>query len=102
MRKLLARGLAFAGLCAPTIAHAASAITSQPNGADTVWILISSALVLMMCMPGLGLFYGGLVRAKNFLSVLVQVGAIAAANSEASTVRTHSSPSLAARCKIRT
>ena len=47
------------------------------NSADTVWILVSSALVLMMCMPGLTLFYGGLVRAKNFLSVLVQVGAIA-------------------------
>ena len=77
MRKLLARGLAVAGLSAPTFAHAAT-IANQPNGADTVWILISSALVLMMCMPGLGLFYGGLVRAKNFLGVLVQIGAIAA------------------------
>ena len=78
MRKQLARGLAVVGLSAPTFAHAATATTSQPNGADTVWILISSALVLMMCMPGLGLFYGGLVRTKNFLSVLVQVGAVAA------------------------
>ncbi len=52
-----------------------------PNGADTVWILVSSALVLLMCLPGLSLFYGGLVRAKNFLSVMVQVGAIAAAAS---------------------
>ena len=78
MRKQLARGLAVACLSAPTLAHAASTITPQPNGADTVWILISSGLVLMMCMPGLGLFYGGLVRAKNFLGVLVQVGAIAA------------------------
>ena len=78
MRKALARGLAVACLSAPTFAHAASTISNQPNGADTVWILISSALVLMMCMPGLGLFYGGLVRAKNFLGVLVQVGAIAA------------------------
>ena len=78
MRKALARGLAVACLSAPTFAHAASTISNQPNGADTVWILISSALVLMMCMPGLGLFYGGLVRAKNFLGVLVQIGAIAA------------------------
>ena len=78
MRRPLARGLAVAGLVAPTCTHAASTMSNQPNGADTVWIMISSALVLMMCMPGLGLFYGGLVRAKNFLSVLVQVGAIAA------------------------
>ena len=78
MRRQLARGLAVTGLSAPTFAHAASTMPNLPNGADTVWILISSALVLMMCMPGLGLFYGGLVRAKNFLGVLVQVGAIAA------------------------
>ncbi|MCB2049305.1 MAG: ammonium transporter [Novosphingobium sp.] len=45
---------------------------------DTAWILVSSAFVLMMTMPGLSLFYGGLVRAKNFLSVMVQVGAVAA------------------------
>jgi Amt family ammonium transporter len=51
------------------------------NSADTVWILTSSALVLLMCLPGLSLFYGGLVRAKNFLSVMVQIGAIAAAAS---------------------
>ncbi|TCM20408.1 ammonium transporter [Novosphingobium sp. PhB165] len=78
MRKNIAWPLAFAGVSTPTLAHAASAVSNQPNGADTVWILISSALVLMMCMPGLGLFYGGLVRAKNFLAVLVQVGAVAA------------------------
>lgn len=51
------------------------------NSGDTAWILVSSALVLLMCMPGLTLFYGGLMRAKNFLSVMVQVGAIAAAAS---------------------
>lgn len=81
MRRQLARLLAIASMSVPTIVHAADASANQPNGADTVWILISSALVLMMCMPGLGLFYGGLVRAKNFLAVLVQVGAIAAAAS---------------------
>ena len=47
------------------------------NSGDTAWILTASALVLMMTLPGLALFYGGLVRAKNFLSVLVQCGAIA-------------------------
>ncbi|WP_375427430.1 ammonium transporter [uncultured Sphingomonas sp.] len=44
-----------------------------PNKGDTTWMLISSALVLMMSIPGLALFYGGLVRTKNMLSVLMQV-----------------------------
>lgn len=52
--------------------------TGTIDSGDTAWILTSSALVLLMTMPGLTLFYGGLVRAKNFLSVLVQIGAIAA------------------------
>ena len=42
------------------------------NGADTAWMLVSSALVLMMMAPGLALFYGGLVRKKNVLSVMMQ------------------------------
>jgi ammonium transporter, Amt family len=48
------------------------------NGADTAWLMISSALVLMMMLPALGFFYGGLVQAKNILSVLFQTFAIAA------------------------
>lgn len=44
---------------------------------DTAWILTSTALVLFMTLPGLALFYGGLVRAKNVLSVLMQCFAIA-------------------------
>lgn len=44
---------------------------------DTAWMLVSSLLVLMMCLPGLALFYGGLVRAKNVLSVFVQCFAMA-------------------------
>ncbi|MBX9814476.1 MAG: ammonium transporter [Sphingomonas sp.] len=43
------------------------------NKGDTAWMLVSSALVLMMSVPGLALFYGGLVRTKNMLSVLMQV-----------------------------
>jgi Amt family ammonium transporter len=79
MRRRVAWPLALASLAAPTVATAATPIaTGAANGADTVWIMVSSALVLLMCMPGLGLFYGGLVRTKNFLSVLVQIGAIAA------------------------
>lgn len=53
-------------------------VIPEANSGDSAWILTSSALVLMMTLPGLALFYGGLVRAKNFLSVLVQCGAIAA------------------------
>ena len=45
----------------------------KPNPGDTAWMLTSSALVLMMSIPGLALFYGGLVRTKNMLSVLTQV-----------------------------
>lgn len=48
----------------------------QLNGADTSWILVSTALVLFMTLPGLALFYGGLVRVKNVLSVLIQCFAI--------------------------
>ncbi len=62
----------------PAVAMAQDGQIDVADSGDTSWILISSALVLMMTMPGLSLFYGGLVRAKNFLSVLLQCGAIAA------------------------
>ncbi len=48
------------------------------DSGDTAWVLTASALVLMMTLPGLALFYGGLVRAKNMLNVLVQCFAAAA------------------------
>jgi Amt family ammonium transporter len=48
------------------------------NAADTAWILTATALVLLMTLPALALFYGGLVQAKNILSVLVQCCAVAA------------------------
>ena len=48
------------------------------NGADTAWIIVATALVLFMSLPGLALFYGGLVRARNVLSVFMHVFAIAA------------------------
>jgi Amt family ammonium transporter len=51
-------------------AHAADDL---PDKGDTAWMLTSTALVLLMSMPGLALFYGGLVRGKNMLSVLMQV-----------------------------
>ena len=51
----------------------ATAAPPVPDKGDTAWMLTSSALVLMMAVPGLALFYGGLVRSKNMLSVLMQV-----------------------------
>ncbi len=51
------------------------------NSANTAWILTSTALVLFMTLPGLALFYGGLVRSKNVLSVLMQCFAIACVSS---------------------
>jgi ammonium transporter, Amt family len=101
MKKLLAILALFgvAGLCAPTFAQdkpaapaadakaapaapaaAAAAAPSAtatpaptPNKGDTAWMLTSTALVLLMSVPALALFYGGLVRSKNMLSVLMQV-----------------------------
>jgi len=59
---------------ASAAAPAASAASAPvPNKGDVSWMLISSALVIMMSIPGLALFYGGLVRSKNMLSVLMQV-----------------------------
>jgi Amt family ammonium transporter len=57
-----------AGVAAAAPAVAASAV----NSGDTAWVLISAALVLLMTIPGLAFFYGGLVRRKNVLSVLMQ------------------------------
>ena len=52
-------------------------VAQELNSGDTSWILTSTALVLFMTLPGLALFYGGLVRSKNVLSVLMQCFAIA-------------------------
>ena len=54
-------------------ATATPAPAQTPNKGDIAWMLTSTALVLMMSIPGLALFYGGMVRAKNMLSVLMQV-----------------------------
>jgi Amt family ammonium transporter len=54
------------------VAAAAPAAASAVNSGDTAWVLVSTALVMLMTIPGLALFYGGLVRKKNVLSVLMQ------------------------------
>ena len=78
---VLAPVIAFAQETAPAAADAAAAVAAAPvpNKGDTAFMFLCTLLVLFMLMPGLGLFYGGLVRAKNMLSVLMQctmVGAI--------------------------
>jgi ammonium transporter, Amt family len=73
---LVAALAAFPALADPIKASApgfADAQAAMVNKGDTTWMLISSVLVLMMSVPGLALFYGGLVRTKNMLSVLMQV-----------------------------
>jgi Amt family ammonium transporter len=83
IRKMIG-GVAGAGIALgfATTAFAQAALIKAPtatqqltmiNKGDTAWLLLSSALVLMMSVPGLALFYGGLVRTKNMLSVLMQV-----------------------------
>ena len=68
-------------LCRGVVAILLATLSTQVfadelNGANTAWILTSTALVLFMTIPGLSLFYGGLVRSKNALSVLMQCFAI--------------------------
>ena len=64
--------LAFAA-DAPAASAVAAAAPPVPNKGDTAWMIVSTVLVLFMIVPGLALFYGGLVRSKNMLSVLMQV-----------------------------
>ncbi len=64
---------ALVALLAAPVAHAA-----DPNAGDTAWLLTATALVLFMTVPGLALFYAGMVRAKNVLSVMMQCFAITA------------------------
>jgi Amt family ammonium transporter len=62
-----------AALLAPVLSHAADAPAPVPDKGDTAWMLTATAFVLLMAVPALALFYGGLVRSKNMLSVLMQV-----------------------------
>ena len=64
---------ASAAAAAAPAASAPAAAAPVPNKGDVSWMLVSTLLVIMMAIPGLALFYGGLVRSKNILSVLMQV-----------------------------
>ena len=74
MKKLLSLMSALAASAASSLALAAPTVAAPIlSKADNAWIMLCAALVILMCIPGLALFYGGLVRAKNMLSVLAQV-----------------------------
>jgi Amt family ammonium transporter len=87
-KKLIGAGLAGLGalaiavlLCDPTLAQTAAPAAAEPaaapalviNKGDNAWMMTSTVLVLLMTIPGLALFYAGMVRPKNALSVLTHV-----------------------------
>ncbi len=77
-RKLLSgAGALGASLAVAMPASAQAAATPTINSGDTAWMMTSTLLVLMMIVPGLALFYGGLTRSKNMLSTMTQIGAVA-------------------------
>lgn len=71
---LFAATTAFAQETAAPVAEAAAPVADK---GDTAWMIVATVLVMMMIVPGLALFYGGLVRTKNMLSVLTQIIAVA-------------------------
>src|ERR1700743_3995052 len=79
MERLRKVGLgAMAGLSALALSTGSAFAAAPPkiDSGDTAWMLTSTALVLMMTIPGLGLFYAGMVRKKNVLATLMQSFAI--------------------------
>ena len=72
-RKTDAPPAATAATAPAAAATPAAAAAPTPNKGDVAWMLVSTALVLMMSVPALALFYGGMVRSKNMLSMLMQV-----------------------------
>lgn len=75
MKKKLLLAASLLGLASlPALAaEATAAVTPKVDAGDTAWMIVATAFVLMMSIPGLALFYGGLVRRKNVLSVFMQV-----------------------------
>ena len=70
---MLALGAAGMSLATASLAQGVAAAAPVANKGDVAWMLVATLLVIMMTVPGLALFYGGLVRSKNMLSVLMQV-----------------------------
>jgi len=75
LKKLIFGALAFLALVGTAVAEEEEATLSS---GDTAWMIVAAVLVLLMTLPGLALFYGGLVRSKNVLSILMQCFVIAA------------------------
>jgi ammonia channel protein AmtB len=65
--RLAATALAFAATNSPALAQ-----TAKIDGADTAWMIVATGIVLMMTLPGLALFYAGMVRKKNVLATMAQ------------------------------
>jgi Amt family ammonium transporter len=72
----MAAAVMLSAIAAPALAAAAPNYNANPNSGDTAWMLASTALVLMMTIPGLALFYGGMVRRKNVIGTVAQSFAI--------------------------
>ncbi|MGV8138478.1 MAG: ammonium transporter [Mangrovibacterium sp.] len=74
MKHKIAKSVAmlFMALTCPFLVFAQGSAVPELNSGDTAWIIVATVLVLMMTIPGLALFYGGLVRRKNVLSILMQ------------------------------
>ena len=74
MKKIIMSTVAFLSLAGSTAAAQSAAAITVPkvDSGDTAWMIVATALVLLMTIPGLALFYGGLVRRKNVLNVLMQ------------------------------
>ena len=76
MKILIGSLAAYAAVYAPAVLAQAPAAAPKLDPANTAWMITASVLVLFMTLPGLALFYAGLVRTKNVLSVLMQCFAI--------------------------
>jgi len=74
---VLLTGPALAAPVAEAVEAAAEAAPAVPNPGNNAWMMTSTLLVLLMILPGLSLFYGGLTRSKNMLSTMTQIGATA-------------------------
>ncbi len=77
MNTIAYRSLVRLGAALAVLLAAAPARAAELDSGDTAWLLISTALVLFMTLPGLALFYGGLVRSRHVLSVLMHCMTIA-------------------------
>ena len=74
---MIAAAPAWAQDIAAPVAPVVAPVVATVNKGDTAWMMTSTVLVMMMILPGLALFYGGLTRSKNMLSTMTQIGAVA-------------------------